>query len=398
MKKFILVFTVVCFSGALCAQSASDYRADAERGDKIAQYNLGYCYDNGYGVTKDLYEAFKWYKKSAEQGNAQAQFNLGVCYYNGDGVTKDLYEAVKWYKKSAEQGFAQAQCSLGVCYNDGNGVTEDKNTALYWYEKASKNKEDLSSLQISSLSFLIKKLQEEGYSSSKAKIDRPTSSSPSSSTAPQTSSPATVTSSATSFQRYILPSESELQSLHRDLQNRSSYSHGDCISQDRYNSNRGYSFKSVPVTPPMEFFSLYKIFNGEEVCDFSICNGNGGYSFVTTLDGWNSGKSGIWYDCSTGEIVSVNDAKTGKRIERNSIDKSILNTYKFETIFYTDGDKYSGETKNGKRDGYGIYYFNDGRFWFGQWKDGQREGYGALFDRNKFVISTGKWVGDTKVF
>ena len=152
-----------------------------------------------------------------------------------------------------------------------------------------------------------------------------------------------------------------------------------------------------------ESFSLNKISNGEEIFSFSICDSrSSGYSYVTTYQGYKSenavGNSGIWYDCKTGEISSVLDPKTGKKIDKSSIDNSILNTYKFETIHYTGGDRYSGETKNGKRDGYGIYYFNDGRFWLGQWKDGQRDGYGALFDRNKFVISTGKWLGDTKVF
>jgi len=31
---------------------------------------------------------------SAEQGNANAQYNLGVCYENGFGVEQDMNEAV----------------------------------------------------------------------------------------------------------------------------------------------------------------------------------------------------------------------------------------------------------------------------------------------------------------
>ena len=33
-----------------------------------AQYNLGYCYEKGYGVTKDKEQAMQWYKKAADQG------------------------------------------------------------------------------------------------------------------------------------------------------------------------------------------------------------------------------------------------------------------------------------------------------------------------------------------
>ena len=34
-------------------------------------------------------EEVKWYRKAAEQGYADAQHNLGYCYANGMGVTKD---------------------------------------------------------------------------------------------------------------------------------------------------------------------------------------------------------------------------------------------------------------------------------------------------------------------
>ena len=40
--------------------------------------NLGYCYENGAGVEKDLVEAVRCYKLAADQGDAVAQVNLGV--------------------------------------------------------------------------------------------------------------------------------------------------------------------------------------------------------------------------------------------------------------------------------------------------------------------------------
>lgn len=48
------------------------------------------------------------YQKFAEQGDAQAQFNLGTCYANGYGVPQDISEAVKWWRKAAEQGHPEA--------------------------------------------------------------------------------------------------------------------------------------------------------------------------------------------------------------------------------------------------------------------------------------------------
>ena len=94
------------------------FRKAAEQGYARAQCNLGYCYEQGSGVTKDYSEAVKWYRKAAEQGHARAQYNLGLCYYKGSGVTKDYSEAVKWYKKAAEQGDADAQRELNQLYGE----------------------------------------------------------------------------------------------------------------------------------------------------------------------------------------------------------------------------------------------------------------------------------------
>jgi TPR repeat protein len=57
---------------------------------------LGFCYNRGEGVAKDMEEAVKWYRKAAEQTYAPAQFNLGLCYSTGQGVAKDYVEAYKW--------------------------------------------------------------------------------------------------------------------------------------------------------------------------------------------------------------------------------------------------------------------------------------------------------------
>ena len=46
---------------------------NAANGDAEAQYNLGVCYANGWGVPKDPKQAMYWYTKAAEQGNEDAQ-------------------------------------------------------------------------------------------------------------------------------------------------------------------------------------------------------------------------------------------------------------------------------------------------------------------------------------
>ncbi|MAI20734.1 MAG: hypothetical protein CMF28_05870 [Kiritimatiellaceae bacterium] len=91
MKTILLVLVMMCSSAF--SQKAEDYRAAAEKGDAIAQFNLGVCYAAGKGVLEDDKQAVYWYTKAAEQGVAKAQFNLALCYAVGEGVTQDKVKA-----------------------------------------------------------------------------------------------------------------------------------------------------------------------------------------------------------------------------------------------------------------------------------------------------------------
>ena len=74
-----------------------EWRPLAEQGNAGAQLNLGFMYDNGYGVPQNYTEAIKWYRKAAEQGNDRAQYNLGLMYDIGYGVPQDVVRAHMWY-------------------------------------------------------------------------------------------------------------------------------------------------------------------------------------------------------------------------------------------------------------------------------------------------------------
>ena len=93
-------------------KAAEDLLLAADQGDADAQYNLGWMYYNGDGVTQDYTEALKLYRLAADQGNAFAQGNLGWMYEYGQGVTQDYAEASKWYRLSADQGNEDALKSL----------------------------------------------------------------------------------------------------------------------------------------------------------------------------------------------------------------------------------------------------------------------------------------------
>nr|WP_289113933.1 tetratricopeptide repeat-containing serine protease family protein [uncultured Halomonas sp.] len=61
---------------------------------------------------KDYATALRHWRPLAKQGDADAQLWLGSMYEYGWGVTKDLKEAVRWYRKAAEQGHSYAQSSV----------------------------------------------------------------------------------------------------------------------------------------------------------------------------------------------------------------------------------------------------------------------------------------------
>ena len=117
-------------------QAAYWYRKSADQGYADAQLNLGYLYEKGLGVSQDSQQAVYWYRKAAEQGNVSAMFNLGSCYHDGNGVTQDCQQAVYWSRKAAEQGHGAAMCRLGNCYYEGECVDQDYQQAVYWYRKA----------------------------------------------------------------------------------------------------------------------------------------------------------------------------------------------------------------------------------------------------------------------
>ena len=48
-------------------------------------------------------------KRLADQGSPNAQFILGLLYEYGFGVTKDRFQAIKYYKKAATQGDQKAK-------------------------------------------------------------------------------------------------------------------------------------------------------------------------------------------------------------------------------------------------------------------------------------------------
>lgn len=123
------------------------YNKSAQQGYSEAQHQLGSIYDHGsdnFKVQENKGEALKWYVKSAEQGNKHAQSALGGMYYYGSGVPQDYREAMKWNMKLANEGDQDSQYILGEAFENGNGVSVDYSEAAYWYEKAAEKRANMA--------------------------------------------------------------------------------------------------------------------------------------------------------------------------------------------------------------------------------------------------------------
>jgi len=103
-------------------------KPQAEKGDAVAQFILGFMYDEGKGVPQDYAEAAKWYRKAAKQGNIAAQYNLSLM--------EDRAEMEKWYRRAAEPGNAAAPSNLGLMDDQGRGVPKNRAEMEKWYRRA----------------------------------------------------------------------------------------------------------------------------------------------------------------------------------------------------------------------------------------------------------------------
>lgn len=112
------------------------YLRAAILGDAKGAFYVGYMYEYGEGVKKDLNSAVKWYLAAANAGNRGAQHNLGYFYYTGTAVKQDFKMAFSYFSMAAKQGKPDSMLNIGVMYENGQYVKQDFKEALRWYNKA----------------------------------------------------------------------------------------------------------------------------------------------------------------------------------------------------------------------------------------------------------------------
>jgi uncharacterized protein len=147
MKRMVAVAVAMTALWSLTAPAAdkeaarlpglAELKASAEKGNPVAQNNVGAKFATGDGVAQDYRQAATWYEKAASAGYAVAQHNLGGLYEHGLGVDKDPAAAAVWYALAAEQGDGWAEVSLAHLHAKGLLVQNDLATAYRWLVVAS---------------------------------------------------------------------------------------------------------------------------------------------------------------------------------------------------------------------------------------------------------------------
>lgn len=138
-------------------------------GDLSSLQDLGFCYEKGFGVNRDLKKAMRLYKQSMKEGDAgsalalarlclaqespnyvdafialnfayhngktEAANALGYLYMTGLGVRQDAKKGLDLMEEAAELGDMAALENLIACYTYGNGTELDTKKAAMYQEQ-----------------------------------------------------------------------------------------------------------------------------------------------------------------------------------------------------------------------------------------------------------------------
>jgi uncharacterized protein len=124
----------------------------AKLGNAAAQLQVGWHYEFGKGVRRNLKEAFRWYLAAAEQGNPLAQCNLATMYETGNGIGENWMQAAHWYLQAAKQNDVRGLYNMGRAYEFGVGVPQNRSAAISFYRKAAAKGDSQAAFAVRGLS------------------------------------------------------------------------------------------------------------------------------------------------------------------------------------------------------------------------------------------------------
>lgn len=118
------------------ARAFEEFRAIADKGYAHALLHVGWAYDKGLGVGKNLSQAEACYRSAYEAGHPetkkQAAYSLGWLFLH----QKNYAKAYEWLQIGADLDFPPAMFRLGQLYLKGVGADRQPEKAYRLFERA----------------------------------------------------------------------------------------------------------------------------------------------------------------------------------------------------------------------------------------------------------------------
>jgi TPR repeat protein len=105
----------------------------AELGSIASMVHVGFAYQKGNGVPKDVERAEYWYRRATDAGSLEGSFRLGGLYVSSGRFD----EALAAYSIGASQNFPASLYWMGLMYFTGKGVSPDPDKAIELWRQAS---------------------------------------------------------------------------------------------------------------------------------------------------------------------------------------------------------------------------------------------------------------------
>jgi TPR repeat protein len=139
----ILTRAVAEYTGSEYAKADSLFRLAEKLSSSDACYYLGEMSYEGIGTPKNFRKGFDYTSKAAQMGNRLAEYRLGFIYQNGIDVEADYDKAIRYFERSgriinmgAEANNPELRFVKGNMYMYGDGVPQNRTRAIEYYESA----------------------------------------------------------------------------------------------------------------------------------------------------------------------------------------------------------------------------------------------------------------------
>lgn len=107
----------------------------AQQGDAMGMNMAGRCYENAWGVARDLGAAIRWYRRAADKDLDAGLYNLANQLASGEGLPRDDAQALSLYERAAGMGHAKSATKAGRHHEEGRGTAPDAEAAFERYRR-----------------------------------------------------------------------------------------------------------------------------------------------------------------------------------------------------------------------------------------------------------------------